>query len=150
MNTLRLHIRNYRKGDFPAVEKLWLLTDMGGRERGDDEDAIEATLDKGGKLLILEIKETGEIVGTSWLTNDGRRIYLHHFAITPSLQGLGFSKLLLKESVLFAKEKDLKIKLEVRERKKKVVILYKKEGFRYLGDYDIYIIREWENNKEQK
>ena len=72
--------RDYRKGDFTEINRLWKKTGLGGEERGDDENVIERTLANGGKLLVAENPKTGKIIGTSWLTTDHRRIYIHTLA----------------------------------------------------------------------
>ncbi|OQX80867.1 MAG: hypothetical protein B6D61_01465 [Bacteroidetes bacterium 4484_249] len=142
---MNLQIRNYKPDDFAEVEKLWKDTGMGGAERGDDAEVIEETFKIGGKLLILENSVSGEIIGTSWLTNDGRRIYLHHFGIKPKYQGNGYSKILLKASLDFARNAGKQIKLEVHKNLSVATELYKKAGFIYLGDYDVYIIRNYQS-----
>ncbi len=142
---MKLRTRDYRPDDFEAVEALWNATGMGGAVRGDDHPVIQKTIRQGGKLVILENENTGEIIGTSWLSQDGRRIYLHHFGIKPEYQGRGYSKLLLKSSLDFAKQTGLQIKLEVHEDNKVARDLYIKAGFKYLGDYDVYIIRNYDN-----
>jgi ribosomal protein S18 acetylase RimI-like enzyme len=134
-------IRNYHTGDFEQIASLWEMTGVGGRHRGDDEKVIEQTLQHGARLLILEEELSRCIIGTSWLTHDFRRIYLHHFCIHPDFQGKGLSRNLLEASLLYAKEKGLQIKLEVHRENKIAVELYKKAGFAFLGDYDVYIIR---------
>jgi len=144
---LQLNVRDYQPGDFPEIEKLWNATGMGGVVRGDDENAIENTLKQGGKLLILEEMITNEIIGTSWMTLDGRRIYLHHFGIKPEHQGKGYSHLLMKASMEFAESTGKQIKLEVHINNKVATELYKKWGFQYLGDYDVYIIRDYKSIK---
>ncbi len=142
---MNLQIRDYKPEDYLEVEQLWNDTEMGGNERGDDNEIIEETIQLGGKLFILEDISTGKIIGTSWLTQDGRRIYLHHFGIKPEHQGKGYSKILLKESLNFARNTGKQIKLEVHKNNIKAVELYRKGGFKYLGDYDIYIIRDLDN-----
>ena len=139
---MNLQIRNYKPEDYIEVEQLWNDTEMGGAERGDDNEIIEETILLGGKLFILEDIATGKIIGTSWLTQDGRRIYLHHFGIRPEHQGKGYSKILLKESLNFARNTGKQIKLEVHKNNITAVELYRKGGFKYLGDYDVYIIRD--------
>ena len=143
MGKQNLQIRDYNIEDFDEVNKLWAATGMGGAERGDNNDVIQKTIKANGKLIILENKSTKEIIGTSWLTNDGRRVYLHHFGIKPVFQGKGLSKLLLDDSINFAKSKGLQLKLEVHENNTKAIGLYKTGGFNYLGDYKVYIIREF-------
>ncbi len=141
-----LSIRDYRKQDYPKIQQLWEKTGMGNSQRSDDDKVIDRTLKTGGKLIILENKDNDEIIGTSWLTCDGRRIYLHHFGILPEYQGKGYSKLLLKSSLDFARSVGMQIKIEVHKTNKKAIDLYQKEGFKYLGDYDVYIIRNYEIN----
>jgi ribosomal protein S18 acetylase RimI-like enzyme len=141
-------IRDYKKSDYDAVMKLWSDTGMGSPARGDDNNAIERTLNLGGKLLIMEDTETGELTGTSWMSTDGRRIYLHHFGIRPDYQGKGLSKPLLEKSLDFARSTGLQIKLEVHKDNIKAAGLYEKYGFKYLGDYNVYIIRDYSKLKK--
>jgi ribosomal protein S18 acetylase RimI-like enzyme len=136
-------IRDYHESDYEALTDLWENTGMGGEYRGDDANVINRTINAGGKLLILEITTEAKIAGSSWLTNDGRRIYLHHFAVKPALQGKGLAKPLLKASIDFAKQKNLQLKIEVNRQNIVALNLYKKFGFEYLGDYDVYIIRKY-------
>ena len=135
-------IRDYRKNDFKGIMDLWTATDLGRPERGDDEKIIEESIAMGGCMLVLEEKETGRICGTSWMTFDGRRIHLHHFGILPDYQGKGLADILLKESLKFVKKKGFQVKIEVHRDNLKAINLYTKAGFRYLGDYAVYIIRE--------
>ncbi|MCU0462529.1 MAG: GNAT family N-acetyltransferase [Bacteroidales bacterium] len=135
-------IRNYHKGDYPGIMELWSATDLGRPERGDNEKIIEESITLGGCMLIMEEKASGKIIGTSWMTFDGRRIHLHHFGILPIYQGKGLSKPLLEESLKFLKKKGFQVKIEVHRKNLKAINLYKKAGFEYLGDYDVYIIRD--------
>jgi len=97
---------------------------------------------------VLVDKASDTVVGTAWLTNDGRRLHLHHFAIDPKFQGGGMSKPLLRESLKIAKEIGLQIKLEVHRDNAKAIHFYEKAGFKRLGDYDVYIIRDLAEMKE--
>ncbi len=138
-----IHIRNYLPADFEEVANLWEITGMGGKFRGDDNIVIQNTIKLGGKLLILELLNTAEIIGASWLTVDGRRIYLHHFGIKPEYQGMGYSKVLLKESMNYARSTGLQIKLEVHRSNLKALKLYQNSGFLNLGEYEVFIIRDY-------
>ena len=140
-----LIIRDYRNEDYDELNNFWYLTDMGNPERGDSSDTISRTLQLGGKLLILESKSSRQICGSSWMTYDGRRILLHHFGILPECQGKGLSKILLKESLQFIKSKNAQVKLEVHSTNFKAINLYKKFGFKHLGEYNVYIIRDTSN-----
>jgi len=138
-----LIIRDYQSTDFEQINILWIATDMGGAHRGDNQETIERTLQNGGKLIVLE--ESNKIIGTAWITNDSRRLYLHHFGILPEFQNQGLGKILVKESLNYAKELKLQIKLEVHKDNQIARELYKKAGFNYLGDYHVYIVRDLEN-----
>ena len=137
-----LLIRDYRASDYPEIAKLWLAADMDNPVRGDNHETIERTLNLGGKFLVLESVSTKQIIGTSWMTYDGRRIMLHHFGILPEFQGKGFSKILMKQSLKFCKEVGVQVKLEVHSQNINAVSLYTKFGFKQLAGYSIYIIRD--------
>ena len=141
---MKVSIRDYRKGDFEAVNRLWIDTDMGGTIRGDDEKVILRTIMAGGRLRIMTEPATDKIIGTSWLTTDHRRLYLHHFGISPEVQGKGLSKILLEDSLHLAKDFGLQVKLEVHRSNTIATELYKKYGFKDLGDYLVLIIRDLE------
>lgn len=135
-------IREYTDSDFPEMSRLWESLGLGGAHRGDDGPVIRRTIQLGGQLLLLIDSGSDSIVGTSWLTVDGRRTYLHHFGIDPDYQGKGLSHILLDASLKLAKTYGMQIKLEVHKDNAKAIGLYTKAGFNYLGDYQVYIIRD--------
>jgi len=138
-----MKIRPYSAGDFDGIMAVWIATGLGRTERGDNEETIRNSISIGGCLLVMVDDSCGDrITGTSWLTFDGRRIHLHHFGIVPEYQGKGLSKLLLHESLCFVKEKGYQVKIEVERSNTVALALYLKAGFKYLGDYDVYIIRD--------
>ncbi len=134
--------REYRKGDFPEIQQLWVACGMGGTERGDTEETILNCNSRGGIFIIVEETHHGKIVGTSWLTNDGRRIMLHHFCIREDHRKKGLGTKLGKKSLEFIKEKGLQVKLEVHKNNREAKSLYEKLGFFAFRDYDIYMIRD--------
>lgn len=138
-------IRHFREDDYDGIVKFWETTGMGNQERGDSRQIIETTIKMGGSLLVMEERGSGKISGTSWLTYDGRRIHLHHFGILPEFQGKGLSKILLRESLGIVKKMGCQVKLEVHSSNYKAISLYKKFGFRSLGEYNVYIIRDISN-----
>ena len=140
-----LIIRDYKEDDYNQVSELWLLTGLGNPERGDNAETIKRTLALGGKLLVIVSKTSGKIIGTSWMTCDGRRILLHHFGILPDFQQKGLSKVLLKESLKVVKNTGMQVKLEVHSSNLRAINLYNKFGFKLLKDYCIYIIRDMSN-----
>ena len=138
----RFILRDYTLEDFGQVDELWHQTGMNTPGRGDTAVVISATLDHGGRLRLLVEEENGRIVGSSWLTHDARRLYLHHFAILPSFQGHGLARKLLADSLLIARAIGLQVKLEVHRENVRAVNLYRRAGFAPLGAYDVYIIRD--------
>ncbi|MGQ9846623.1 MAG: GNAT family N-acetyltransferase [Bacteroidales bacterium] len=137
-------IRNFKPEDFSDVLKLWEETGLGGAHRGDTLEIILQTIQHGGTFLILENISNKDIVGTAWITNDYRRLYLHHFGIAPAYQGKGLAHVLANACISFGKKNNLQMKLEVHRENKKARNLYLKHGFRDLGDYEVMIIRKYE------
>ena len=133
-------IRDYRPEDFPLVEALWKETGIYTTERGDTAEIINRCNQSGGKFIIIEEKPTGLVAGTSWITWDGRRLFLHHFAIRPDLQGKGLGRALALKSLEFAHEKNAPLKLEVHKSNHTAIHLYRSLGFKVFEDYDIYMI----------
>lgn len=142
MTTTDVTFRDYRSEDFAEIAKLWQATDMGSPERGDNNEVINRTVALGGKFIVMELQSDHSICGTSWMTCDGRRIFLHHFGILPEFRGEGLAELMLKESFEFVKKTGLQVKLEVHSSNIKAVNLYKKFGFKNLVGYNVYIIRD--------
>lgn len=137
-------IRNFRAEDYEALMELWEVTNLGNKKRGDTLEIILSSIDMGGELLIIEEKTSAEIIGCSWITFDGRRMHLHHIGVKPSHQNQGLGKRITEKSILYAKKKGYQIKLEVLATNSKAIEIYKKTGFKRLGDYDIYIIRNFD------
>ncbi len=137
------YFRNYQQGDFQKVLLLWEETGLGDEKREDNETIILNTLKSGGKLILMFDLSSEKLIGTSWITNDQRRLYLHHFGIAKIYQGQELSKPLLEKSLKFAKNTGLQIKLEVHKNNIVAQELYRKYDFKYLGDYLVYIIRRY-------
>jgi ribosomal protein S18 acetylase RimI-like enzyme len=133
-------IREYVSSDYPEVNNLWVAVGIGGAERGDDNSVILRTLALGGKLFVL-LSADGKIIGTSWLSTDGRRTYIHHFAIAKAFQRAGLANKLLHHSLAHAKKEGLQVKLEVHRNNLAALNLYKKFKFTSLGDLEVLIIR---------
>ncbi|MDD8026817.1 MAG: GNAT family N-acetyltransferase [Acidobacteriota bacterium] len=116
---------------------------MASPKRGDTADVVDRSLrNEGARLFVIEDAETGRLAGTSWLTCDGRRLHLHHFAVAAALRGRGLAKILLEASLHHVKTEGLQVKLEVHKSNTPAVELYRKAGFETIGDYEVYIIRD--------
>lgn len=132
-----MKIRDYRPGDYPQVEELWKATGIYTVERGDTPEVILRCLRQGGKFLVMENPSIGEVIGTSWLTWDGRRMFLHHFSIHPEYQHQGHGRALAARSLAFASEMGCPVKLEVHRANASALKLYTSMGFEGFGDYEV-------------
>jgi len=126
---------------FEQVNKFWNETNLGGSYRGDSATIISNTLIAGGHLPIL-INSDNEVIGTSWLTNDKRRTYIHHFGIKKEYRNKGLATFLLQHCIKLANEDGYQVKLEVHKDNATAIKLYQNFGFKYLGDYEVMIKRE--------
>ncbi len=119
---------------FNQVAHIWLVTGVGKPERGDTLELVERTLKHGGRFLTM--LEDGEAVGTAWITNDSRRLYLHHMAVLPEKQGQGYGQLLLEEAIGIADAMGMQMKLEVHCDNAPARHIYRKAGF--VDDLEAY------------
>lgn len=138
----KIKIREYESHDFTAVLGLWELTGLADEKRADSALTIEKSLQFGGKFWILEDLTSDECIGTIWLTNDSRRLYLHHLGVHPNYQQKGYGRLLSETALQYARKVNMQIKLEVHELNNHAIKLYKNLGFHYLDRYDIMIKRK--------
>ena len=136
-------INKYHPDDFPQIALLWKELGLGGAERGDDANVISRTIKNNGAFFVVRIKS--RIIGTAWITNDQRRLYLHHMGVSKEFQNQGVGWALLKKCLQWSKKIGLQLKLEVNPANENAVHLYKKIGFKHLGDYDVFIIRNYED-----
>ncbi len=124
--------------------ELWDRTGLSQPERGDTEEVVELCNTHGGRLLVMEETGSGRIIGSSWMTWDGRRIYIHHFGILPDFQGKGLGEELGRVSLEWIRQKGQQVKLEVHKENIAAKKLYEKLGFFAFRDYDIYMKRTFD------
>ncbi len=132
---------NYESRYFEKLNAFWNAAGLGGSHRGDTAAIINGTIEAGGHLILM-VDSNDEIIGSSWLTNDKRRTYLHHFGIREDMRNKGLAKKLLNESLALAKTDGYQVKLEVGRGNIAAINLYKNNGFNDLGDYEVLIIRD--------
>jgi len=138
-------IRDYLKEDYPKIVGLWTETGLWDPERNDSEQSIERALKTGGKFLVMVDSGNDIILGSSWLTFDGRRLHLHHFCIKPEYQRKGLGTRLAKASLSFVHSSGYQVKMEVHKENRIAKHLYEKLGFFGYTNYDIYMIRDVKN-----
>ena len=135
-------IRDYIKKDYPGLIELWKETGLWDPERNDTESNIATCLKVGGRFLIMEDPGKDVVIGSSWITFDGRRLYLHHFCIASSYQGKGFGTKLAKASLAYVHSAGHQVKIEVHKENHIAKHLYEKLGFILFSNYDIFMIRD--------
>jgi ribosomal protein S18 acetylase RimI-like enzyme len=136
------HIRDFEEGDFENLIELWKATGIYDSIRNDTHQSIVDCRKIGGKMLLMFEKIAGKLIGSAWMTVDGRRIHLHHFCILPEFQNKGLGKLLGRASLHFVKETGLQLKVEVHKNNYKARKLYESFGLFAYTDYIIYMLRE--------
>lgn len=132
-------IRDFWEQDFEQVMDLWKDTGIFTVERGDTLELIHRCNEQGGKFFVLEDPRCGKIKGSAWLTWDGRRVFLHHLAIGPEVQGQGWGRKLARAALDFAREKNSPIKLEVHHDNQAAVKLYRELGFEEFPGYEVFM-----------
>jgi len=90
---------------------------------------------------MLTVIDSDRVIATCWLTNDGRRIFVHHMAVHPEFQGKGVSNLLMDRAIEIGKMEKMQLKLEVHKSNIAANNLYKKFGFTYIDGYQLMIKR---------
>jgi ribosomal protein S18 acetylase RimI-like enzyme len=136
-----LNIIQFLPEYFEKVDTFWNDTGLGGTHRGDNLDVILTTIQAGGHLLLM-INDKNEVIGTSWMTSDKRRTYIHHFGIKKEYRRQGLAIKLMNQTMSIANQMGFQIKLEVHRDNIPAINLYKQFGFNYLGEYDILIKRD--------
>jgi ribosomal protein S18 acetylase RimI-like enzyme len=142
MKVSEFEIRDFRESDYKDLVFLWEKTGLGSPERGDDLETIMRCNALGGRLIVMTKKDGDVLVGSCWMTVDGRRTHLHHFGILPEYQNTGLGKKLVQASLACIKEIGYQVKLEVHKNNLIAKKLYQKAGFFSFVDYDIMMIRE--------
>ncbi len=135
-------IRDYCKEDYPKILELWAETGQLKPERHDTPESVEGCLAIGGKFLVMINTNNAELIGSSWMTFDGRRIQIHHFGIKPAYQRKGLGTRLAKASLAYIYSLGYQVRLDVHKENKIAKHIYEKLGFFAYTDYDIYMIRD--------
>ncbi|MBP7899499.1 MAG: GNAT family N-acetyltransferase [Candidatus Syntrophosphaera sp.] len=124
---------------YAEIISIWDKTGISNPERADSFDSIQRTLENGGILLLAYMDAI--LVGTIWLTNDYRRLYIHHMAVLPEFQKQGIGRSLLQEAIQIADKQGLQAKLEVHSDNAAALNLYRSMGFKVLDGYLVMIRR---------
>ncbi|MFA6725527.1 MAG: GNAT family N-acetyltransferase [Candidatus Cloacimonadaceae bacterium] len=121
------------------LTSIWDKTGISNPERADSFHTIQRTLEYGGILLLAYVDAI--LAGTIWLTNDYRRLYIHHMAVLPEFQNQGIGRYLLQKAIEIADNQGLQAKLEVHSDNATALNLYRSMGFIELDGYLVMIRR---------
>jgi len=124
---------------YAQVTSLWAVTGIGRPERGDTLAVVEHTRAREGRFYTA--RENGRVVGTCWLTTDGRRLLIHHMAVLPDYQHRGIGRMLMEIALAYAEQLEQGCKLEVHEENATARHLYESMDFIYLEGYVVMVRR---------
>jgi ribosomal protein S18 acetylase RimI-like enzyme len=129
-----LQIREFTMADYPAVYALWEHAGPGVALRPSDQpEEVEKKLTRDPDLFLVA-EEAGQVVGVIMGAWDGRRGWLHHFAVAEEYrnQGIGTALLLEVEARLKAKG-CLKVNLLIRRNNPDAKRLYERLGYQEMS-----------------
>lgn len=82
-----MEVREFRRADGDEVRSLWIASGIRIRP-GDDDAALERFALRNPGMFLLAV-EDGELIGSALAGWDGRRGWLYHVAVRPSVRRRG-------------------------------------------------------------
>jgi len=134
-----MEIREFRIADYEDVIALW---EMAGllRGRSDERSEIEKKLERDPDLFLVGV-DAGVIVAAVIGGYDGRRGWVYHLAVEPTLHARGFGASLLEELESRLRERGcIKVNLLIDPENAAVQGFYEKRG--YTPD-DLVFMEKW-------
>lgn len=95
MSTNGLNFRQYSPNDYEILVSLWKSAGI-KLSPSDTAYGLQLNLKRDPELFFF-LEKTGVIVCSVMGSYDGRRGWINHLVVTPSQQGQGFGKYLMKE-----------------------------------------------------
>jgi len=138
---MEILIREMEEKDIPKIQDLWRAVNIELTYSDNYEELVKMLKHNPGLCLVLENQTNGkdilkkDILGAVLGSFDGRRGWIHHLAILPSIQGKKYGTMMMDELLRRFKERDVvKLKLEIFKSNKGVVDFYKKIGWDHRTD----------------
>ncbi len=138
---MEILIRVMEEKDLPKVQDLWRLVNIELTYSDKYEELVKMINHNPGLCLVLENPSNREdilkkdILGAVLGGFDGRRGWIHHLAIHPSIQGKKYGTLMMDELIrIFLERNVVKLKLEVFKSNKEIIDFYKKLGWNHRTD----------------
>lgn len=115
--------------DFDSLYWLWKEAGLNVEDYQTEKKDAQLMLKFNPKTCFV-IVESSQILGSIFGTFNGRRAWIYHLAIHPSIQNKGYGSLLLHKTLKVLKELGAeKSQLWVRKDNIKVLDFYEKQGF---------------------
>lgn len=119
------NIRLYQDSDYLEIIQLWLNAGLILSLSDNHEELRILASRNQDSFLILE--HNSKIIGSVIGAFDGRRGYIHHLAVDPEFQGMGYGRLLMDEITQYFEEQGVvKIHLMIEKSNSKVKSFYDK------------------------
>ena len=130
-----LVIREMEEKDIPKVQNLWRAVNIELTFSDKHEELVKMIEYNPELCLVLRDPIKKDILGAVLGGFDGRRGWVHHLAIHPSIQGKKYGTFMMNELFQRFKERNVvKLKLEVSKNNKDVIDFYKKLGWDHRTD----------------
>ena len=128
-------IREMEEKDLSKVQDIWRAVNIELTYSDKHEELVKMIKYNPDLCLVLEDPIEKEIFGAVLGGFDGRRGWVHHLAINPSIQGKKYGTMMMDELLRRFKEKNVvKLKLEIFKSNKEVIDFYKKLGWDHRTD----------------
>jgi len=128
-------IREMEEKDLSKVQDIWRTVNIELTYSDKHEELVKMIKFNPDLCLVLKEPSENDILGAVLGGFDGRRGWVHHLAIHPSIQGKNYGTMLMDELLRRFKEKNVaKLKLEIFKSNKKVIDFYKKLGWDHRTD----------------
>ncbi len=106
---MELKIREYRKGDYDLIIKLWESAGLPYKPKGrDSRRSIEKEMERGCGTFIFASVD-GKEVGVVLVTNDGRKGWINRVAVLPGYRKKGIARRLVNEAERWLESKGIYI-----------------------------------------
>lgn len=119
-----------------SSRKGWTTeADLIAGDRRTDEATVIDVMQQPGSVILKYSNEQGNIIGTVNLQKHGNRLYLGMFSVSPTEQGSGIGKQLLKAAEEYAQKVQCNsIYMSVISVRKELIDWYKRNGYAETGE----------------
>ncbi len=128
-------IRDMEEIDLPKVKDVWRAVNIELTYSDKHEELVKMIKHNPRLCLVLKDTVKKDIFGAVLGSFDGRRGWIHHLAIHPSIHGKKYGTLMMDELLRRFKERNVaKLKIEIFKSNKEVIDFYKKLGWDHRTD----------------